>query len=242
MMNRKMILGIIAFAAVIVFTVSGTAACSKSGGGGGKNDITGTWVGVVKGNYATVEITKTRWSISIPGANHTDAGTYTKDDDTYIMQSTVSNTEVGTGSVIDKNTFSFTFYQKTIAPGTYTLKKQYVEGDFKVIIADDGKSTTITEYTGSGGDVRIPQKIQRLPVTGITQSAFYDCTSLTSVIIPDSVTIIGDGIFNGCTGLTSITIPGNVTIIDAAAFGGCTGLTSITIPDSGNIALNNSCG
>ena len=67
-------------------------------------------------------------------------------------------------------------------------------------------------------------------VTTIASSAFRDCTGLTSIEIPTSVTCI-DGAFYGCTGLTSIEIPTSVTSIDGA-FSGCTGLTSIEIPSS----------
>ena len=71
-------------------------------------------------------------------------------------------------------------------------------------------------------------------VTSIGNHAFYGCTGLTSVTIPDSVTSIGDAAFYGCTGLTSITIPDSVTSIGISAFRGCSGLTLITIPDSVN--------
>ena len=69
-------------------------------------------------------------------------------------------------------------------------------------------------------------------VTSIGDYAFYGCTGLTSVTIGNSVTSIGDYAFNTCTGLTSVTIPDSVTTIDWCAFRGCTGLTSVTIPDS----------
>ncbi len=61
---------------------------------------------------------------------------------------------------------------------------------------------------------------------------FHDCTGLTSVTIPNSVTSIGDGAFSDCSGLTSVTIPDSVTSIGDYAFSSCTGLTSVTIPDS----------
>ena len=69
-------------------------------------------------------------------------------------------------------------------------------------------------------------------VTSIGYQAFEDCTGLTSVTIGNSVTSIGYETFKGCTGLTSITIPNSVTEIGWFAFSGCTGLTSITIPNS----------
>ena len=69
-------------------------------------------------------------------------------------------------------------------------------------------------------------------VTSIGDSAFEYCSSLTSITIPNSVTSIGSAAFYGCKGLTSITIPDSVTSIGSSAFSGCEGLTSITIPDS----------
>ncbi len=64
-------------------------------------------------------------------------------------------------------------------------------------------------------------------VTSIGNNAFWNCTGLTSVTIPNSVTNIGESAFAGCIGLTSITIPYSVTSIESYAFDGCTGLTSV---------------
>jgi len=69
-------------------------------------------------------------------------------------------------------------------------------------------------------------------VTSIGDSAFCGCTRLTSVTIPNSVTSIGRGAFSCCKGLTSVAIPSGVTSIEKNAFEDCMGLTSVTIPDS----------
>ena len=69
-------------------------------------------------------------------------------------------------------------------------------------------------------------------VTGIGNSAFSNCSNLTSVIIPNSVIGIGIGAFYNCSGLTSIAIPNGVMSISNGAFYGCSGMTSVTIPDS----------
>lgn len=82
--------------------------------------------------------------------------------------------------------------------------------------------------TASGALV-IPDTHEGKPVVAIGSEAFMDCTNLTAVTIPGSVTSIGWYAFSGCTGLTDITIPDNVTTIDWFAFGDCTALTKVTI-------------
>ena len=69
-------------------------------------------------------------------------------------------------------------------------------------------------------------------VTTIKFAAFAYCTSLTSVTIPNSVKTIEDYTFSECKALTSVVIPNSVTTIDLYAFSHCTALTSITIPSS----------
>ena len=100
---------------------------------------------------------------------------------------------------------------------------------------------TITDYDVAGGlDVIIPSTIAGVPVEHIGISAF-EYKTLTSVIIPDSVTTIDDSAFYD-NQLTSVTIPDSVTSIGYAAFAG-NQLTSVTVPNSltaiGNYAFGN---
>ena len=68
-------------------------------------------------------------------------------------------------------------------------------------------------------------------LTSIGEKAFYNCSSLISVTIPENVTSIGDDAFNGCSVLASINIPSSVNSIGARAFTGCSSMSSIHITD-----------
>ena len=104
-------------------------------------------------------------------------------------------------------------------------------GDFEYWVQDGG-TVEITGYNGSAEKVDIPKTIDGKSVTSIGDRAFKDCTSLTSITIPNNVTNIGYSAFCGCSSLASITIPNSVTEIGGWAFCDCTSLKSITIPNS----------
>jgi hypothetical protein len=84
----------------------------------------------------------------------------------------------------------------------------------------NGGTITINGYSGTGGVLAIPVRINGLPVTSIGNSAFINLTSLTSVTIPDSVTSIADSAFAYCTDLASVYCEGDAPTADATVFSG----------------------
>ena len=116
----------------------------------------------------------------------------------------------------------------------------------EVVVPDIIGKDTVTEI-GAGAFSRRVRKISRSQaeirqkITSITlpktiriigDGAFSDCNSLTTIVIPNNVTSIPIGLFENCDHLTSITIPNGVTIIESRAFCKCNGLKSIIIPSS----------
>ena len=109
-------------------------------------------------------------------------------------------------------------------------------GDWTYIIENGG--ATITASTATG-DVTIPSVLGGYAVKQVGNDNSYAAvfgaypnTTVTSVVIPSSVTRIAINAFSGCRMLTSVTIPNSVTSIGNGAFWDCTSLTSIIIPNS----------
>ena len=113
-------------------------------------------------------------------------------------------------------------------------------GDFSYNVID-GTSVTITGYTGSGGEVSIPSRINGLPVTSIGDLAFASCDGLTgNLVIPEGITSIGWRAFSNCTGLDgTLTLPGTLKTIDAFAFDYCFRLTGNLGLPKGLTSINN---
>lgn len=93
--------------------------------------------------------------------------------------------------------------------------------------------TTVTGYTGSGGDVKIPDT-----ATAIAANAFSGKSNILTVTIPSSVTSIGNNAFSNCTGLTCVSVPGSVSTMGTGVFSGCSRMTCATLQASINSIPN----
>ncbi len=105
----------------------------------------------------------------------------------------------------------------------------------KCSLNEDKKSYTVIGIDLAANDtmidIIIPSTYAELPVTSIGSSAFFECSSLESITIPDSVTSIGVNAFYNCSNLKNLTIGNNVTSIGNNAFHNCS-IEMATIPTS----------
>lgn len=120
--------------------------------------------------------------------------------------------------------------QYSNAPMTASAAEDYTEGTYECLTykkyADHAEITKCDQSVK--GSFTIPGRLGEVPVTKIGGSAFYGCTGLTEVIIPDSVTVIDVGAFSQA-GLVKVTVPKGVEVIAMGAFADCPKLEEITI-------------
>ena len=137
-------------------------------------------------------------------------------------------------TIVDSGTCGTNLTWTLDSDGLLTISGTGAMGSYnRFYSSSDGTWYTTAPWGGSVANTqRIKTVVIEPGVTSIGTSAFYDCTSLTSVTIGNGVTSIGSYAFSYCTGLTSVTIPDSVTSIGDSAFRGCTSLTSVTIPNS----------
>ncbi|MDO4564350.1 MAG: leucine-rich repeat protein [Clostridia bacterium] len=135
-------------------------------------------------------------------------------------------TSVAVGEVQAANSGAVTIDANDEPP----LEPLSFEGDYEYSVSYG--EATITGYTGAGGDIVIPSTLGGHRVTGIGDSAFEYCKTLTSVVFPETIESIGDLAFGWCESLESIDFPDSLTEIGASAFTFNGSLTEIVIPGS----------
>jgi hypothetical protein len=118
-----------------------------------------------------------------------------------------------------------------LSAGTYCIRYAARDGysagtdGFAVIKCQyDVSNGVLVKYYGTGGNVVIPGN---LGITSIGDNAFFSCTDLTGITIPEGITGIGDKAFGDCINLKYVSIPNSVSIIGRNAFTGCSNLGTI---------------
>ena len=130
----------------------------------------------------------------------------------------------------------------------------YVDGEDSILGVDmfdkveiDGTEVSVADLDAAEGMYQLSIGEHTIAYTlkdptTIANEAFYGCSSIVNVTIPNSVTSIGDGAFYDCSSLTDVAIGSGVTSIGGNAFTNCSSLTSVTIPDSVTSIGNNAFG
>ncbi len=118
------------------------------------------------------------------------------------------------------------------------FRKSVINGEFWNYTVVGGKAvigTTLVSRSAVTPDdptgwLTIPETLGGYPVAEIGKGAFKNCTGITGVTFPGTVTAVHDSAFEGCSGISGVTLPAGLTQIGANAFKGCTKLASVTIP------------
>lgn len=112
----------------------------------------------------------------------------------------------------------------------------YEENGIQYVLNAEKNEATITKYLEDDDNVILNDSIivneKEYTITNIGSLSFYECTRLTSIIMPDSVVSIGSYAFAECRGLKNIIIPSNVVSIGEYAFYVCGSMLNVTLPSS----------
>lgn len=136
---------------------------------------------------------------------------------------------------------------KAVSPGTATITafaqdgsgvkgehslKVYPQPPAEFSYEHTADGITITGYTGSAAEVKVPGEIEGRPVTRIGGNAFSEKTGIARMVLPGSIQSIGNNAFNGCSSLAGINLPEGLLTLGGRAFWGCGQLSGITLPQS----------
>ncbi len=212
-----------------------------SKGSVGNQNVVAVW----KAETHTITYVLNNWTNVADNKN-----TYTIEDQTFALFDGVKGESLFCGWYLDDE---YTNYIETIDASSMKDYIVYAMPDCGATKGLSIENGVVKSYSGTSTNVVIPSYYKGYAVVSIVKAVFNNCTNLTSVTIPDSVTSVGSSAFSGCTGLTKITGPSDMvstvakqcnstaveeivitsgTSIGYDAFSGCSGLTSATISDS----------
>lgn len=126
-----------------------------------------------------------------------------------------------------------TFVQQALEVGqslrVFHRKEERVNPASDFAYTTENGEVTITDYTGTREHVLIPSEIGGFPVTALADKAFYE-KHVTTVVVPDSVTEIGDLCFSGDNYLLSLTLPDGLAELSYGALESCYSLMDFELP------------
>jgi len=174
-----------------------------------------------------------------------------KDIDTTLVPTTVT---LSSGLITEEVEVSWDLstYDKTKV-GTQTVYGELVNSDYELeepltmeinVIAytleydSINNEYAIIEYFGTTANETVPSTFNGIPITSIEQSAFYECTYLTSLVIPEGIESIGAYAFQYCSNLVSIELPSTLTSTGTYAYSMCSSLQNVYY----NGTIENWCG
>lgn len=129
----------------------------------------------------------------------------------------------------DDNTL---YFGQSVSFGNNIIRLPIDEDGLEFELSSDETFYMVSGYKGEIVDVVIPSVHNGLPVLGINEEAFLGCTSLKSVLLPDSMVYIGASAFADCENLTSVTFGDELLGIGSGAFYNCKNLVRVSFPDS----------
>lgn len=142
------------------------------------------------------------------------------------------------GGIYENDTFYSEYESRKLLYKITDKKNRYVQvGGGYVGESEDGTyiyNTAIS--TSAKGSVFIPATVtyegETYTVTEVGDGAFYGCTGITSVTVPEGVRTCGLYAFRGCSSLKTVTLPNSMVSLQTAVFEGCSSLRSIELPDN----------
>jgi len=113
---------------------------------------------------------------------------------------------------------------------TGVFSATYIVDDGFKFTRDTNNNITIHEYVGTDAVVNVPSSLLNQKVASINEYAFMYNDVITSMTIPNTITILNRGIFYGCPNLKTVQLPKNCTQIGQYMFYECSSLESVTLP------------